>query len=176
MEVEFIGIGKQHKILLFSAGPNEGYGLHNAHDKDPGGIDYKEFGWKYKKYIYPKILPQRHHYDGNAVYDDPGRFTGNKKEKPNINLYIYNSEDGSPTNSDDGKYDDTSQKMKRKRRKMKQKSKSQIYKYQDPYDIYEPVGSRNGYADGTESKVADETIENVKENHERVSKDQQGSL
>ena len=99
-----------------------------------------------------------------------------KKKKPNINLYIYNSDEGSRTNNDNGKYNENPQKMKRKRRKMKQKNKPQIYKYQDPYDIYEPVRRRNGYTDGSESKVADETVKNVKESHESESKDQQGGF
>ena len=132
------------------AGPNEGYGLHNAHDKDPGGIDYKEFGWKYKKYIYPKILPQRHHYDGNAVYDDPGHYSGNKKEKLRIDLYTYNFDKGSRNNNEDEKYNNRPQETRRKRKNMKHKRKPQIYKYQDPYDVYETTARRGGYKDGTE--------------------------
>ena len=130
---------------MSSAGPNEGYGLHSAHDKETGGIDYKEFGWKYKKYIYPRILPQRHHYDGNAVYDDPGYYSGNKKEKLKLNPCTYNFDEGSRKNIENGKHNNSPQEIKRKRKKMKQKPKPQIFKYQDPYDIYEPAGRHGGY-------------------------------
>ena len=73
-----------------------------------------------------------------------------KKEKLKIDLYTYNFDKGSRNNNEDGKNNNSPQEMRRKRKKMKHKRKPQIYKYQDPYDVYEPTARRGGYKDGTE--------------------------
>ena len=112
-------------------------------DKDPGGIDYKVFGWNYRKYIYPKIVPARHRYDGNAIYDDPGHGSISEKPKPKINLYIYNFDKEEDSESKEGyavrKYTNGPHKMNKKWRKLKENRRPFHYKSPDPYDIYEPV-------------------------------------
>ena len=133
----------QFFVYYHFTGPNEEYGLKNAHDKDPGGIDYEEFGWNYRKYIYPRIVPERHHYGGNAVHDDTGHGSTSEKERPKISLYIYNfgkeSEKESKEDYTVRKYTKAPEKTRKKWRTFKGKKRPFYYKYRDPYEIYEPV-------------------------------------
>ena len=126
--------------------------MHSAYDKDPGGIDYKEFGWKYKKYIYPKMLPHRHHYDGNAIYYDPGQYTSSEKEKPKINLYIYNFEE----ESDRGKTNKKKQQPPPRKmwRKIKNERKPRVQKHPDPHDVREAVGKHGAHYRGNDRSIS----------------------
>lgn len=111
--------------------------MHGAHEKDPGGIDYREFGWNAKKYLYPSILPARHHYDGNLIYDDPSRSHPDEKQKPKINLYIYNFEKEPEEPKKIVPIIDR-KKLRRKWRKFQARERIP-FQHEDPYDRYEPI-------------------------------------
>lgn len=109
------------------SGPNEGYGINGAPDKDPGGIDYKEFGWK------ADILPDNE----QLVYFDPGKGSPEDERKSNINFYIYAFDpEASNVKSDWRKR--AAPGIERREKKVAPRKYQQYFLPQDALGVYEP--------------------------------------